>query len=162
MVDPAPPAAARVGPAYRQPFTELPISPKGRYVWTEEIGRGGMGVVREARDELFGREVAVKQLLDPEDGELKARFLEEARVTAQLEHPNVVPVHDLGTLESGEVFFAMKRVRGRTLADVLDGLEEGDETERLLAVGDDPDLNERGHGPAQRDLSQRPSVDLQP
>ena len=105
---------------------DLPSAPPGRYQDTEEIGRGGMGVVRGAFDELFGREVALKQLLDPLDEQLRARFLEEARVTAQLEHPNVVPVHDMGVMPSGEVFFAMKRVRGRTLADVLDGIEEGD------------------------------------
>lgn len=130
MVDSHPPQHRSGDPTSRQPslsfLLDLPAAPPGRYQSTDEIGRGGMGVVRGALDDLFGREVALKQLLDPLDDQLRARFLEEARVTAQLEHPNVVPVHDMGVLPSGEVFFAMKRVRGRTLADILDGIEEGD------------------------------------
>ncbi len=105
---------------------ELPAAAGARYESAAEVGRGGMGVVLVARDALFGREVALKQLLDPESAALRARFLDEARVTAQLEHPNVVPVHDLGVLPDGQVFFAMKLVRGQTLADILDALEAGD------------------------------------
>ena len=112
------------------PAQELPLAAEGRYEALAEVGRGGMGVVRIARDALFGREVALKQLIEQDAPHLTARFLDEARVTAQLEHPNVVPVHDLGVIPGGGVFFAMKMVRGKTLAEILEALERGDEAVR--------------------------------
>ena len=64
---------------------------------------------------------------DGASGEDKARFLTEAKVTAQLEHPNIVPVHELGRDEQGRVFYTMKRMEGSSLRDVLAGIKEGDE-----------------------------------
>ena len=95
--------------------------PGGRYELTGEIARGGMGVVHAARDTVLGRTVAVKVLLDDlaGDPELAARFLEEARVTGQLQHPGIPPIHDLGTLPDGRAFLAMKLVKGHTLAELF-------------------------------------------
>ncbi len=82
-----------------------------------EIGRGGMNVVRRVFDKYLLRDTALK-VLDPAigHGDYRARrFLEEARVTGQLEHPNIVPVHELGTDDAGVLYFSMKLVQGDTL-----------------------------------------------
>ena len=92
-----------------------------------EIARGGMGAVLDARDEKFGRSVAMKVMLRRNAGdEEKQRFLQEARVLGQLAHPNIVPVHDLGTDPHGRLFYTMKLVQGVTLNDVLRRLKDGD------------------------------------
>jgi serine/threonine-protein kinase len=109
-----------------------------RYELGHELGRGGMGEVHACRDRIIGREVALKALLGPrrDRPEAKARFLREARVQGQLEHPSVVPVYDLGVSPEGAVFFTMKRVRGRTLAEHLDarvaGAGDGVSIQQLL------------------------------
>jgi len=97
---------------------------------TIELGRGGIGRVVVAFDEHIGREVAIKELLprldrqpDETDQRLSlqtTRFLREARVTGQLEHPNIVPVYELGRRPDGTLYYAMKVVRGRTLTEALD------------------------------------------
>ncbi len=105
----------------------LPEVTPGRYLPGEVLGRGGMGVVTAVHDRVLGREVAVKELLQlPSAERLRPRFLEEARVTAQLEHPNIVPVHDLGVSPDGSLFFTMKRVGGRSLAEILAALQVQD------------------------------------
>jgi serine/threonine-protein kinase len=88
----------------------------------QELGRGGMGAVFKGRDPHLGRDVAVKVLLDRHQGhpELCRRFLEEARIAGQLQHPGVVPVYALGEDRAGRPYFTMKLVEGRTLADLLD------------------------------------------
>ncbi len=86
-----------------------------------------MGAVRRAIDRDIHREVAIKYLLDQEDEGKKARFVEEAQVTGQLEHPNIVPVHELGVDAEGRLYFTMKLVRGRSLRAVLDELRENPE-----------------------------------
>ncbi len=114
---------ATTSPAAASSSNELlPTSvTSGRYLLGEEIARGGMGVVLSARDTILGRTVAVKALLERFAGEpeLVARFLEEARVTGQLQHPGIPPVHDLGSLSDGRPFMAMKLIKGRTLAELL-------------------------------------------
>jgi eukaryotic-like serine/threonine-protein kinase len=89
-----------------------------RYELLAELGRGGMGVVYLARDTALGREVALK-IVEPADagtrGTSAATLAHEARILARLEHPGIVPVHDLGELPDGRVFYAMKRVRGERL-----------------------------------------------
>ncbi|HUQ01095.1 MAG TPA: serine/threonine-protein kinase [Kofleriaceae bacterium] len=100
-----------------------------RYALGPIIGKGGMGVVRVARDERVGRDVAVKSLIAGEDGahpEAVARFLREARVQGRLDHPAIVPVHDLGFDARGVPYFAMKKLAGRTLAEILDRQRAGD------------------------------------
>jgi serine/threonine protein kinase len=90
----------------------------------EELGRGGLGRVLRAFDERLGREVALKELLPPADGRVDPRleemFLREARIAGRLEHPNIIPIFDVGYGPDGRPFFTMKLVRGRTLADALD------------------------------------------
>jgi serine/threonine protein kinase len=87
-----------------------------RYALLERVAQGGMGVVYAAQDEKLGRRVALKVLDTPDQkGELARRLLREAQVLAQLEHPGIVPVHDVGTLEDGRVFYTMKFVEGQRL-----------------------------------------------
>jgi serine/threonine protein kinase len=88
----------------------------GRYEILDEIARGGMGTVYRALDRELGREVALKVTSRPgPPGDADERLLREARVLARLEHPGLVPVHDVGTLPDGRRFYAMKRVRGSRL-----------------------------------------------
>lgn len=98
----------------------------GRYVLEGEIARGGMGAVLRAVDSDIRREVAIKYMLDEQDGAIKKRFIEEAQITGQLEHPNIVPIHELGVDAQKRVFFSMKMVRGRSLADILKSLRRDD------------------------------------
>lgn len=85
------------------------------------IGRGGMGEVRALRDQHLGREVAVKTLAPHyrHSRDAVQGFVDEAQITAQLQHPNIVPVHDFGSDHSGNLYFTMKRVQGRTLHELL-------------------------------------------
>jgi len=87
-----------------------------RYRLLERVARGGMGVVYAAQDQMLERRVALKVLdvLFP-DSDLAHRLNREARVLARLEHPGIVPVHDVGTLADGRVFYAMKFVEGQRL-----------------------------------------------
>src|ERR1700682_3970639 len=87
-----------------------------RYQLLERVARGGMGVVYPARCEMVGRRVALKVLDVPvADGDLACRLNREARVLEHLEHPGIVPVHDVGTLSDGRVFYTMKFVEGQRL-----------------------------------------------
>ena len=97
-----------------------------RYVVEGELARGGMGAVMRAVDCDIRREVAVKYLLDQGDAKKKIRFVEEAQITGQLEHPNIVPIHELGVDAEKRIFFSMKMVKGRSLADILKALSEGE------------------------------------
>jgi len=82
----------------------------------EEVGHGGMGTVYRAEDRLLGRPVALKVLhLEDLSEEGVERMLREARILARLEHPGIVPIHDLGRLADGRVYYAMKLVRGERL-----------------------------------------------
>jgi len=84
------------------------------------IARGGMGVVFTAEDENLQRRVALKVLDVPTtDGDLANRLIREARVLAALEHPGIVPVHDVGTLADGRVFYTMKFVEGKRLDEYI-------------------------------------------
>jgi serine/threonine protein kinase len=118
------------------PVVEAP----GRYTLIGEHARGGMGRVLVVHDESLGRNVALKELLPGrgDDGEatptparsskeLVARFLREAKVTGQLEHPSITPVHELGRRPDGTLYYTMKLVSGRTLEQAVrdaDGFEE--------------------------------------
>jgi eukaryotic-like serine/threonine-protein kinase len=96
------------------------VDAAGRYELGELIAQGGMGAVYAARDKVLNRRVAVKVLRpELEHPEAAARFRTEARITGQLQHPGVPPVHDLGTLPDGGPFLAMKLIKGRTLSDLL-------------------------------------------
>jgi len=99
----------------------------GRYVVRGVIGQGGMGEVLLCLDRDTRRLVAMKRMLATTiaDPSRRARFVEEAQVTAQLEHPNVVPVHELSRDAEGGVYYTMKLVKGRSLADILKEIKEG-------------------------------------
>jgi serine/threonine protein kinase len=86
-----------------------------------ELGAGGMGTVYQARDPDLGRDLALKVLLQEHQGNpgMLRRFLEEAQIGGQLQHPGVVPVYALGCSPGDRPFFTMKLVKGRTLADLL-------------------------------------------
>ena len=101
---------------------------EGRYVLGQELGRGGMGLVRLVKDLDIGRHVAMKTLNpdDPDRASLIEPLITEAQTTGQLEHPNIIPVYELGVLPSNEVFYTMKAVSGLTLKDVLHKLRAGD------------------------------------
>jgi CRP-like cAMP-binding protein len=92
-----------------------------RHVDKGEIARGGMGSIRKVFDTNLQRTVAMKVLFPEHRGDAKisARFAEEAQILGQLEHPNIVPVHDFGEDEQGTRYFTMYYVRGKTLTDIL-------------------------------------------
>jgi len=98
-----------------------------RYERRTLLGRGGMGEVHLCVDKVVGREIAMKTILPQARDAGLARFVREAKVQARLEHPSIVPVYDIGTREDGTVWFTMKRVKGRSLEQVLDALAAGDE-----------------------------------
>ncbi len=120
----------------------------GRYTILGEIARGGMGAVMKGRDSGLNRDLAVKVLLEKYRGnvEVTRRFFEEAQICGQLQHPGIVPVHDLGVLPDGRPFFAMKLVKGRTLAEMLAG--------RPARVEHKPEAQAKDH-------SKEPSLALQ-
>jgi tetratricopeptide (TPR) repeat protein/tRNA A-37 threonylcarbamoyl transferase component Bud32 len=126
---------AKTPPASDALGTVTPASadtPMPRYQLLDEIAHGGMGVIWRATDTTLSREVAVKVLQDQyaPDSSVARRFADEARITAQLQHPAIPPVHDIGTLPDGRPFLAMKLIKGQTL-------------EKLLAERPDPSA-ERG------------------
>ena len=94
----------------------LPVIDPALYAWAETIGRGGMGRVMAARDRRLGRRVAIKELIARG---LEHRFEREARITARLEHPAIVHVHEAGRWPSGELFYAMKLVEGAPLSALI-------------------------------------------
>ena len=92
-----------------------------RYRWLGEVNRGGMGIIHGARDPVIGRRVAIK-VLRPElerDDRVLDEFAQEAQVTGQLDHPNIVPIYDFGTGDSSP-FMVMKWVAGKSLARLLE------------------------------------------
>src|SRR5690348_385427 len=99
-------------------------SAAGRYLIDKEIARGGMGAVLRGIDRDIRREVAIKFMLDDRAGKQQLRFVEEAQITGQLEHPNIVPIHELGVDANKRLYFTMKMVRGRTLAQILEMLDK--------------------------------------
>lgn len=95
----------------------------------QEMARGGNAILQSALDTIVGRTIAIKTLL-PEvsrDRRERRRFLREARVTAQLQHPNTVPVHEIGEDPEQGVYFTMKRISGENFFEVLKRIARGDE-----------------------------------
>jgi serine/threonine-protein kinase len=99
-----------------------PPGQPGRLQLLGEIARGGMGAIIKGRDNDIGRDLVVKVLLEKhrERADLVQRFVEEAQIAGQLQHPGVVPVYELGQFADRRPFFTMKLVKGRTLADLLE------------------------------------------
>ncbi|MCA9494355.1 MAG: serine/threonine protein kinase, partial [Myxococcales bacterium] len=111
--EPAPPLADPQGPV----FPPLP----DRYEAEELLGEGGMGEVWRVQDRVLHRSVALKVVRPPLLLSKRGlqRFREEAQVAAQLQHPGIVPVHELGRLDDERLYFTMQEVRGRTLREVI-------------------------------------------
>jgi serine/threonine protein kinase len=94
---------------------------ESKYVFDKELGHGAMGAVLVMVDQDIRRKVAMKLMLrggEATVGEIK-RFLEEAQVTGQLEHPNIVPIHDIGIDDEAKIYYTMKLVRGETLESII-------------------------------------------
>lgn len=107
---------------------ELTQKPPDKYKFRKSIGRGGMKMVLQVRDTDTARDVAMAVLPDAAIRPRKdlRKFIEEARITAALEHPNIVPVHEIGMDAAGAPYFTMKLLRGETLASVLERLNRQD------------------------------------
>jgi Protein kinase domain len=108
-------------PSSKPRAPEEPLAPPfghARYEVGDEIARGGMGRVVEATDTLLGRTVALKEALGANDDALR-RFRREIYITARLEHPSIVPVHDAGTRPDGSPFYVMRKVTGRPLTELI-------------------------------------------
>jgi len=103
------------------PKERVRLSGLPRYEDLGLLGEGGMGEVRRVHDRKLGRTLALKTLHLPalQRPVLMARFLEEAQATAQLQHPGIVPVHDMGRLPDGRFWFTMKEVSGKTFSEVI-------------------------------------------
>ncbi len=115
------------GPATSTAPTDIPseIAGTSRYQIERHIAEGGMGAVMGARQTAIRREVAMKVMLSGADADSRMRFIEEAQITGQLEHPNIVPVHDLALDDEGKPYYTMKLVKGTNLHDVIEALSEG-------------------------------------
>ncbi len=120
----------RASEADIKPVIASVILPDHGYKMGHTIGRGGMGEVVAAHDQRIGRDVAIKRMRNPTPSkESTARFLREARIQARLDHPAIVPVHEMGVDEHGRPFFTMKRIAGKTLAKLI---SDGEPLHRLL------------------------------
>lgn len=110
----------------------LVLEGRPRYEAVRPLGSGGQAEVTLTRDHDIERVVAIKRLLpENRDEGSVLRFAEEIRTVGQLEHPNIVPIHDVGVDDEGQYFFVMKYVDGETLEQILEKLRAGDE--RYLA-----------------------------
>ena len=108
-----------------------------RYQLFGEIAHGGMGAVLRGRDTDLGRDLAVKVLLEAHKNkpDLIRRFVEEAQIGGQLQHPGVVPIYDIGAFADHRPFFTMKLVKGQTLAYLLEGRKSSaDGLPRFLSI----------------------------
>jgi serine/threonine-protein kinase len=115
-------------PALEGDGAEVRLVPREmpRYSEIKKLGEGGMGEVALAMDEDIGRKIALKRLHSQALSAANvARFVDEVHIVGQLEHPNIVPIHDVGIDEQGRYFFVMKYVEGETLEHVIDQLRQG-------------------------------------
>lgn len=104
-----------VVPLHRERFEEV-----------RPLGQGGMGEVVLLKDHDIDRTVALKRLHEGSDVDRLRRFVEEIRTVGQLDHPNIVPVHDVGVDERGRYYFVMKHLEGETLESIITRLRQGD------------------------------------
>ena len=122
----------------RPKSSEMPDrSSDSRYQLHGEIARGGMGAVLKGRDTDLGRDLAIKVLLDQhkDKPDVVRRFVEEAQIGGQLQHPGIAPVYELGQFSDKRPFFAMKLVKGQTLSKLLaDRQNAKDERSRFIGI----------------------------
>ena len=153
--DPAPPAAERPTPtaphgglrdddativsgiAPASTSDDAARAGDARYEFVREVARGGMGIILQTRDLQLRREIACKVLLPEHAGsaELAQRFVEEAQIAGQLQHPGIVPVYDVGRLADERPYFTMRLVKGRTLTAILrERKSPNDDLPRCLGI----------------------------
>ncbi len=136
-IERATPLASDEEPALRELIARLPRVEPGRYADGGPIGEGGIGIVDEVHDPTLGRTLARKRLQEDRVGRVDGflgsdqlrwlwRFVDEARITAQLDHPGVVPVHELAVGPDGRLYFTMKKVRGESLQTVYRRVRAGE------------------------------------
>lgn len=116
-------------PEIRSQGAEVLLKPRreARYTRVKHLGRGGMGEVNMVLDKDIGRLVAKKTLRErTPDAACIAGFVDEIHTVGKLEHPNIVPIYDVGVDEQGQIFFLMKHVDGETLESVIKHLQAGD------------------------------------
>lgn len=124
-----------------------------KYRVVKELARGGMGTVYLAEDPELDRQIAIKVLNTPEiSDETTKRMVREAQIIARLEHPGIVPVHDVGVLPDGRVFYAMKLVRGHRLDEYAAKTKSIKERLRKFQAACDAVAFAHSHGVVHRDL----------
>ena len=131
-------AAERADPIARPKSPQMPRGDSdSRYQLQGEIARGGMGAIIKGRDNDLGRDLAIKVLLDShkDKPEVIQRFVEEAQIGGQLQHPGIAPIYELGQFSDKRPFFAMKLVKGETLAKLLADREDAsDERGKFIGI----------------------------
>jgi len=135
---PQPPPPDRAGGEIQGTPPRCLTTAGNQFVLQALLGEGGMGLVYRARQGSIDREIAVK-LLRPElagEAGLQQQFLDEAQLTARLDHPNVIPIYDLGVAADGTAFYAMRAVRGTPWSRVLASRTEEENIDILLRVAD--------------------------
>ena len=138
--------------AHLRRVADWPDLPGDRYEVLEPIGQGGMGTVYRARDRSLDREVALKVLrAEASAPDWASRLEREARILARLEHPGVVPVHDVGTLSDGRIYYLMKLVRGQRLDEFGRTVSLSEVLRAFLRVCDTVSFA-HAHGVVHRDL----------
>ena len=127
-------------------YVALTVVDRDHYADGAEIARGGMGRISLARDRRLGRRVAIKELLSRSET-FTLRFEREARITARLQHPNIIHVYEAGRWPTGEPFYAMNLVTGRPLDELIAEAKTVDERLALVAnVVDVVDALAYAHG----------------
>lgn len=111
----------------REAFAPQTHAGTGFYTLEGVVATGGMGAVLKAQDNNLARTVALKVMLNSTEAPDQAiySFVAEAQITGQLEHPNIVPLHDIGVAADGTIYYTMKLIEGRTLRDILKDIRDG-------------------------------------
>ncbi|MGM0558620.1 MAG: SUMF1/EgtB/PvdO family nonheme iron enzyme [Myxococcota bacterium] len=112
------------------PPADLSLTEDSRYAVQDELGKGGMGLVLLARDNVLRREIALKTLLPTlqNDESAQQRLSLEAQVTGHLEHPSIVPIYDLGTLGDGDPYYTMRVAREESLEQIIGRMRRGEDS----------------------------------
>jgi serine/threonine protein kinase len=117
-------------------LTEVELRRRGRFDVQGQIAEGGVGQILKAHDVDLNRDVALKMLRERhvDDPDIVRRFVEEAQIGGQLQHPGIVPVYELGLGDDQRPYFAMKLIKGRTLAALLSDRKDPSEDRRRFLM----------------------------